>query len=527
MFNKKKILLLIISITVLLTVISVPILFFVLKKDDHGSHEHDYEYEEECRQPDYIEIEYQKIYKELISIFFKNNKLIERDIQDQVEKEIKTLKEKIGKGENFEREWNKTLTNENVTTEYELHEKKMFEQQNKTFYDIFYDENYEVLLKGGFLKNGNKNSSIKVKGYIEEEKPIHIAHFSMKINDNDDFISRKISSGDSIKIFKIINEMVNMSKKNESIIEKIKNEINLSSSSSNKIEEIDEIIDKKSLLNDDYKIGIYSELRKKEFYDEFEKKTFYFKENLIPHEIIFMLGDKKYILNDIGAEFCDKKNSTCSKKGFANYDSMPKKNKKKEGDKNEDYLIRNVIFNNFFKYGISKFNNETINFQIEFSDNDKEYEINSQSDHEEEDDDDSKQYKFDKISLFCNEKNLHFIYFLNNKSNYEDNVNGYINFKNDKKEKKKREDIIKNKIKNNNISKNKYDIFKYLLEITKFEGNSTKIEEIKKWFENKINSDNSFEEEQLKIKLEEYHEKIKFEEENKNKKIFNLIKNED
>ena len=300
-------------------------------------------------------------------------------------------------------------------------------------------------------KKEEKKSNIKVDGYIKTKKPIHIAHFSIKMA-NDDLFKNRINKDDSTKIFSIINKMIKMNKENKIELEEIKNELNLDNSN-DKIEQIDEIIDKESILNDDYKFGIYMSKEKETFHDEIENNdietiNLY---NSIPHEIIFMLNDKRYKLDDDKNIILCKKNEKCEKNGFANYNFTPE-NLSINEDEKDDFFLRNVIFNNFFKYGISKITNKKINFEINFSKSKKDkYKIivdNSENEDEEEEDNNQDEI-IDNIFLFRDIKNLHFIYFL------EENIDGYINFINNDKEKEKRKIFIKNKIRNIDINKNK------------------------------------------------------------------------
>lgn len=523
--KKKKIFILIFSIFLILTTIFVPFIFFIFKKDNKNPK--DYDYGERHKQPDYIEFEYQKIYKKLLKEYFKKIKpKIEEYIHENVKENIKNSKEKIGKEEDFDNEWNKILANENVTTEEELYEKRIFEQQSKTFDDIFYEENYEILLKGGnlityFEDKKEKKSNIKVDGYIETKKPIHIAHFSIKTS-SDDLFKNKINKDDSIKIFSIINKMIEMNKENKINLEEIKNELNLDNSN-DKIEQIDEIIDKESILNgNDYEFGIYNVLKeKKEIYDEIEDNNVEdsILYNLIPHEIIFMLNDKKYKLDDKENIILCKKNEKKCKNGFADYDFIPKKNfNNNKEDEKDNFFLRNVIFNNFFKYGISKIINKKINFEIKTNTN-KKYEIiiNNSKNYNKDNQDEEK--IIDNVFLFRDSKNLHFIYFFKK----EKSIDGYINFIDNNEEKKKRKIFIKNKIKNIDINKNKYNIFKYLIEVTNFKENNSEIKKINDWFEKKIESNNYSDNEIINEKLNKYYEKIKFIEENKDKFIFNLF----
>lgn len=528
MLNKKKIFFLVISIVLIATAISIPCTIFIIKKikkdkGDDQPKKYDYDYDRETDQkPDYIEIEYQKIYKKLIGEYFKKVKSdYNKEIFNSVEQEIKLIKEKIKKEENFDFEWNKTLTNENVTTEEELFEKKIFNQQNQTFYDIFYEENYKVLLEGGFLKN----SKTYVKGYIETEKPIHVAHFSIKINDDNKFKS-KISNEDAIKTFNVINKMVEMSKKNKTSLEDIKNELNLGTNS--KIEQVDEIIDKKSALTSDYKFGIYmSESKITEIYDEIKNTTVKIDDNLIPYKNVFMLSNKRYKL-DVNQEitFCKNNEDENCKDGFADYNFLPINiiNSEIMNEKEkEDFLLRNVIFNKFFKrYGISKITNKIIdsdNFEIKVNKTAGSYSLIEDKSLNDEADDGEE--TINNVILFCDYQNLHFVYI--NKDDNNNSVEKYINFKNSEKEKYKRKGIIKDKIKNFNIDEKKYNIFKYLLEITNYNDKSETIKKIKNWFEKKIKSFNYFEEEKFKKGLESYYEKIKFSKENEDEKIFNLM----
>lgn len=528
MLNKKKIFFLVISIVLTVTAISVPCTIFIIKKikkdkGDDQPKKYDYDYDRETDQkPDYIEIEYQKIYKKLIGEYFKKVKSdYNKEIFNSVEQEIKLIKEKIKKEENFDFEWNKTLTNENVTTEEELFEKKIFNQQNQTFYDIFYEENYKVLLEGGFLKN----SKTYVKGYIETEKPIHIAHFSIKINDDNKFKS-KINSEDAIKTFNVINKMVEMSKKNKTSLEDIKNELNLGTNS--KIEQVDEIIDKKSALTSDYKFGIYmSESEITEIYDEIKNTTVKIDDNLIPYKNVFMLSNKRYKL-DVNQEitFCKNNEDENCKDGFADYNFLPINIINSEimnEEEKKDFLLRNVIFNKFFKrYGISKITNKIIdsdNFEIKVNKTAGSYSLIEDKSLNDEADDGEE--TINNVILFCDYQNLHFVYI--NKDDNNNSVEKYINFKNSEKEKYKRKGIIKDKIKNFNIDEKKYNIFKYLLEITNYNDKSETIKKIKNWFEKKIKSFNYFEEEKFKKGLESYYEKIKFSKENEDEKIFNLM----
>lgn len=528
MLNKKKIFFLVISIVLIATAISIPCTIFIIKKikkdkGDDQPKKYDYDYDRETDQkPDYIEIEYQKIYKKLIGEYFKKVKSdYNKEIFNSVEQEIKLIKEKIKKEENFDFEWNKTLTNENVTTEEELFEKKIFNQQNQTFYDIFYEENYKVLLEGGFLKN----SKTYVKGYIETEKPIHVAHFSIKINDDNKFKS-KISNEDAIKTFNVINKMVEMSKKNKTSLEDIKNELNLGTNS--KIEQVDEIIDKKSALTSDYKFGIYmSESKITEIYDEIKNTTVKIDDNLIPYKNVFMLSNKRYKL-DVNQEitFCKNNEDENCKDGFADYNFLPINiiNSEIMNEKEkEDFLLRNVIFNKFFKrYGISKITNKIIdsdNFEIKVNKTAGSYSLIEDKSLNDEADDGEE--TINNVILFCDYQNLHFVYI--NKDDNNNSVEKYINFKNSEKEKYKRKGIIKDKIKNFNIDEKKYNIFKYLLEITNYNDKSETIKKIKNWFEKKIKSFKYFEEEKFKKGLESYYEKIKFSKENEDEKIFNLM----
>lgn len=528
MLNKKKIFFLVISIVLIATAISIPCTIFIIKKikkdkGDDQPKKYDYDYDRETDQkPDYIEIEYQKIYKKLIGEYFKKVKSdYNKEIFNSVEQEIKLIKEKIKKEENFDFEWNKTLTNENVTTEEELFEKKIFNQQNQTFYDIFYEENYKVLLEGGFLKN----SKTYVKGYIETEKPIHVAHFSIKINDDNKFKS-KISNEDAIKTFNVINKMVEMSKKNKTSLEDIKNELNLGTNS--KIEQVDEIIDKKSALTSDYKFGIYmSESKITEIYDEIKNTTVKIDDNLIPYKNVFMLSNKRYKL-DVNQEitFCKNNEDENCKDGFADYNFLPINIINSEimnEEEKKDFLLRNVIFNKFFKrYGISKITNKIIdsdNFEIKVNKTAGSYSLIEDKSLNDEADDGEE--TINNVILFCDYQNLHFVYI--NKDDNNNSVEKYINFKNSEKEKYKRKGIIKDKIKNFNIDEKKYNIFKYLLEITNYNDKSETIKKIKNWFEKKIKSFKYFEEEKFKKGLESYYEKIKFSKENEDEKIFNLM----
>ena len=70
MNKEKKIFISIFSVFFVLVTILVPLIFIFKNREQPN----DYDYDERHRQPDYIEFEYQKIYKKLLEEYFKKIK---------------------------------------------------------------------------------------------------------------------------------------------------------------------------------------------------------------------------------------------------------------------------------------------------------------------------------------------------------------------------------------------------------------------------------------------------------------------
>lgn len=470
------------------------------------------------------EIEYERTYKKLIGDFFekKENKEYVELIDQSVKNDIKNKKEKIKHEENFKDLWQKQLLEENVITEEDLYEKLKYIHQNETFYDIFFQEKEEEMFNE----------------YVSETKPIHLIHFILKINNDEKYkFDNKISNLESKKIFDVVTKMEE-SNINLNHFEKIKNKLNLNYVNKTSEEIIDKIIDCNTLLNeneenDEFKLIIF--LKKNENKNKI-------KMHKVPYELIFVLNNQKYgfkfnnnkkILNIETKEQCEKNCVKMDKNGFANVELLPKTITKitnpMDDTDHENYFVRNIMFNKYFKYGFNKISNEILPFSIQIENHSDESKyILSTNEKIRQKPETRKIIKNENNNLFLfrDNKNIHFLYVLYDFGDNFKKTKEYIKkVSSNKEEEYNKINILKKKVRNFNVAKIQKNVFEYLLNQTVKDVNKQKKikEKFKKMFENKIQANEILKEIKIKEKIKEYQDKIDFEKENKSDKLFYQI----
>lgn len=535
--NSKKKIFILFSIFTLL-IVSVLVIVFVFsgnKKDKKDT----FEYKDKPEKK--IEIEYENTRKKLMDDFFKKkeNEGLSKIIEERVKMGIKNKKEKIKDEENSEEAWKQQLLKENVFSEENLYEKLKYVYQNETFYDIFF----------------NKTKDELFKEYVKSKNPVHLVHFALKINNDKEYKpNSKISSIKAKKISDITTKMETSNDVSNNF-EKIKNILNLDSQ--DEIDKIDEsFIDYNSLLKNET-------TKDEEFKSVILLNKNKIKIHKIPYELFFLLNNQKYdfqrdqddkILDIKTEEQCilEKCNQTLfNKYGFAENDLLPKDTTKIKNTINttkiedEDFLIRNVLFNKYFRYGFSQINNEILKFNIDIQT--VEQQKNTDDNNKNKQDDKQKKYyvfltesdrqkKADRsinnkdinenFFLFYDNQKIHFLNIIHNFSTDLDfkKAEEYIEkISNGQNEKYIKRNVFKKKIRNFDVVKIQQKSFEYLVNQTiqnKEEQRQT-IEKFQKMFENKIKSNEILENLKIQEKIEKYEHSVNFEKENqKNDKLF-------
>lgn len=320
------------------------------------------------KTPAAAEAKFNAVYKVAVRAYYKNHTEdkdeIERNTKIKINEQKATAQSNADKnGTSYDEEWQKILDSNGVEDEQGLYDKFEYDIQKEKFEDKLYENNYDVLRKGGKL-HGKEITDVPegqadVPGYLNEKMPYHIKHILVKVSAAaGDNTTGTITAAEAEKLYKVIRDLANGAN-----FDAVSNDYSDDKAAADAHASLG-IMSRDTSFVDDFKLGTYyyeskygkSTVTPSETYQASKAKDKLFEnapvalsweqeiENLIDPTSDESIGVIPYEAAEKLALRADG--------GYADveYDQIP--SLKAAGVKKEDfkdkYLPRNVIFNKYF-----------------------------------------------------------------------------------------------------------------------------------------------------------------------------------
>ncbi len=221
------------------------------------------------KTPAAAEAKFNAVYKVAVRAYFKEGKPgfadmaeVTNDTKIKISEQKSQAQSNADKnGTSYDEEWQKILDSNNVDDEQGLYDKFEYDFQKEKFENKLYDNNYDVLRKGGKLHEKDKEplSTLEdVPGYLTNKAPYHIKHILIKLANAKagDGVNAEISAEEAEKISGVIQALAGNKDGTVKSFEQISDLYNEDDSAKENHGSLG-IMSKDTSFVNDFKLGIY------------------------------------------------------------------------------------------------------------------------------------------------------------------------------------------------------------------------------------------------------------------------------